>query len=50
MSDKEHPPDASQKVEDLSEIKNPRTYFETVRKLMMCPGSSFASIKKSKIC
>jgi len=42
MKNEKSNPDTSQLVRNLSEIKDPETYFETVRKLMTCPGSSFA--------
>lgn len=36
-------------IRNLSQIKNPETYYRTVRKLQMCPGSGLAVIKASKI-
>ena len=41
--------DTAVEVKDLSKIMNPRTYFETVKKLLMCPGSSGVRIEASKI-
>ncbi len=49
MVNEKYPFDTSIIVKDLSIIKDPKTYFETVRKVLMCPGTSFAQLKKSEI-
>lgn len=49
MENEKHSIDTSEIIEDLSLIKNPETYFKTIRNVLMCPGTGFAKVKKSEM-
>ncbi|MFA6096168.1 MAG: hypothetical protein WC788_00905 [Candidatus Paceibacterota bacterium] len=49
METNDTPFDKPEKITDVSQIKNPQTYFETVYSVFMCPGKSCAKIKKSQL-